>query len=60
MELFNGKEIYMGISLEEVPVRAFNSVLPISAEVTKVMMKHRGKGTGSNPSSTRSYREGML
>lgn len=57
---FNGKEIYMGISLQEVSVSAFDSVLPMSPEVKKVMTKHMGKGTWSIPSRARIKREGML
>lgn len=41
-------------SLQDMPISAFDSVLPISPEVTKVMMEHMGKATGSIPSSTRS------
>lgn len=60
MQFLNGKEIYMGISLQEVSVSAFDSVLPMSPEVKKVMMKHMGKGTWSIPSRARIKREGML
>lgn len=52
MEFFNSKETYMEIALQDMSV--FDSLSPISPELTKDMMKHVGKGIGSIPNSARS------
>lgn len=52
INFFNGKEISVGIPLQEVSV--FDSILSICPALTNVMMEHASKDYGGIHSSARS------